>query len=415
VSRPDSEALARLASVWAAGLSGAIRSSFIGGRAVLLRGEPRDDVDCRWIESACRAGPIEFTPASDFGQPPGASLMDLLWGLADERANPAMLQRARHGILVDGMASRALPRLPLTAPTRAVLAARQVDLDLEQLLASTGVDRAEVWRQLAQLVGLGALKLRIPPGAKPYPDEPAPRPAPRVRKPRSRPPRQTPRPTPKKPPRRKPPPDNARVLTRLRSEWRVIESASDHVVLGISPSMDDETVATACRRMARRYRRLANEDALEPEARQLASQIHARIVEAVKRVRKGAVRSVSGDPFDAGQTAISAGDWSRALKCFALARKASEDPANLAWFGWAMYNDPSRPAESRRRKGRDHMELAESMSATRPDASFLLARADVFEGDLVRAWTRLDKLTEAFPEHTEARQLLVQVQKDIRS
>lgn len=413
MSRPDSEALARLASVWAAGLSGTIRSSFIGGRAVLLRGEPRDDVDCRWIESACRAGPIEFTPASDFGQPPGASMMDLLWSLADERANPAMLQRARHGILVDGVASRALPRLPLSAPTRAVLAARRVDQDLEQLLASTGVDRSEVWRQLARLVGLGALKLRIPPDAKAYPDEPAPRPAVRTRKPRTRPPRQAPRPAPRKP--RRPPPDNARVLTRLQKEWRVIENASDHVVLGISPSMDDETMATACRRMARRYRRLAKEEALEPEARELASRIHARVVTAVKRVRKGAVQSVHGDPFERGVAAASAGDWPQALRCFALARKASDEPANLAWFGWAMYNDPSRPAESRRQKGRDHMELAESMSATRPDASFLLARADVFEGDLVRAWNRLDKLTEAFPEHAEARQLLVQVQKDIRS
>ncbi len=78
-----------------------------------------------------------------------------------------------------------------------------------------------------------------------------------------------------------------------------------------------------------------------------------------------------------------------------------------------MYNDPSRPVETRRAKGREHMDLADNIS-TNSDAAFLLARADIVEGELVRAWNRLELLVNARPDYVEARHLLTQVQKDVR-
>jgi tetratricopeptide (TPR) repeat protein len=204
------------------------------------------------------------------------------------------------------------------------------------------------------------------------------------------------------------------VLARLQREWQLLEDATDHVVLGISPGMSEEVVRQACQRMSRRYKRLAAQSELEPEARELARQIHQRVRTAIERVRAGTTKTEIPNPFEQGQAAIRAGKWEIALKYFVLARKQDDDPRNLAWFGWAMYNDLSRPKDRRQDKGREHMELAESMSVNSPDAAFLLARADLQEGQLMQAATRLNRLIRQFPEHDGARQLLVQVQKDIQ-
>ena len=414
MSRPDSDALSRLAVVWAAGGSGAVRSEFIEGRAVLLRGEPRDDVDLRWLERACRAGPLHFQPASDFGQTQASSMQRLLLGLASELANPAVVRRCRHALLVDGPAARALHHLNIPPEVTRLLSVRSEGVDLEGLLQRSGVDPAAIWQDLAVLISLGVLKLRIVPGAQPYPETAQAPPRRGPPKKRTRPDRQRPAPTTNRQRKRKPP-DSARVLARLEREWRLLEDATDHVVLGISPDMTDEVVRKACRRMSRRYAKLAAQTELEPEARELARRIHERVRVAIERIRTGQTMTAAPAPFERGQEAIRQGDWEVALKCFALARKQDDDPRNLAWFGWAMYNDPSRPEGRRQDKGREHMKLAESMSVNSPDATFLLARADVHEEHLESARTRLDRLTRQFPDHAGARQLMAQVQKDMQT
>ena len=423
--RPDGESLARVAQVWASEQTGAFRSHTLSGRAIVVQGEPRDGQARVWLDKAIREGPVQFTPVTTFGHTPHLTIAGMLWGLACELASTSSLQRNRHGLLVDGVAARGMMRLPLSEPVRKLLEIRSdPSEDLENLLRRSEVDREAVWFELAALITLGALKLRFPAAAKPYAETPSPAPAGRAP---SKPP---PPPTPLPPPPPPPPPTEssspgrekiadgelekqAMIQKRLQREWAVIEEANDHVVLGITPQMNEETRASACNRMEQRYRKLAEDEGLNDLSRELAQNILARVQVAIERVEQGKASSFVGDPFEQGKVAAAQGDWETALKLFALARSKSDNPVYRAWFGWALYNDPSRPVETRRAKGREHMDLADNIS-TNSDAAFLLARADIVEGELVRAWNRLELLVNARPDYVEARHLLTQVQKDVR-
>ena len=87
---------------------------------------------------------------------------------------------------------------------------------------------------------------------------------------------------------------------------------------------------------------------------------------------------------------------------------------NVAWLAWAVFNDPSFPAEKRAKKAQDLMILAESLTSGNPTIIKLAAHLDYATGDLVRAWNRLDLLATRNPDDAEVRELLVKVQQDIK-
>jgi len=420
-----------VAQIWAQGLTGVFRSRTVSGRAVVVKGEPRDGQDRNWLDDAIRRGPVQFTPATAFSSSSRLSIADTLWGLACELGSTGTLQLSRHGVLIDGLAAPGIMRLPLSTPVRTLLESRtDASEDLEGLLQRSQVDRDAVWFELAALIALGALKLRFPAGSKPYdvlrPDSEPHRPSPKP--PPTPPPPPPPPPQPSKPaaemaaPPSPPGSENAaladedeqdKVLKRLEREWAVIEDANDHVVLGITPQMDEETLASACQRMEQRYRKLAEDESLSEPSRELAQRILDRVEVAIERVQQGEASGFAGDPFEQGKAAAAQREWDTALKLFALARSQSDNPLYRAWFGWAMYNDPSRPVETRRTKGREHMDLADNIVAN-SEAALLLAQADVMEGELVHAWNRLERLVKEQPQNAAARQMLIQVQKDVR-
>ena len=78
-----------------------------------------------------------------------------------------------------------------------------------------------------------------------------------------------------------------------------------------------------------------------------------------------------------------------------------------------MHNDPTLPVAKRKVKARDLMDLAETLGVT-PEVALLAAWLDHAQGDLVRAWQRLEALVNRDPSNAEASRWLVRVQKEIK-
>jgi hypothetical protein len=303
--------------------------------------------------------------------------------------------------LVERPGARGIGRLPLADDTRAVLAQENSPRHtLADLVASAKADPIVVASDISVLVVLGLHKLRraASGGARPATRT--------VVKPTAR--------------------DSGfnarqgdRAVQRLKREWANIEHADDYTVVGVSRQMPEEVVQRACERMLGRYSRLAEDDRLPTEARELAGRIHTRVSDAVIRLRQGRgtrhVRVSNSEPLAAGLSFVDQGDWTRAVKCFNMARhKNPNSAAAVAWLAWAVFNDPTLPHVKRRKKAGDLMGLAETLDFGSGVVTFLAARLDYAEGDLVRAWNRLDGLVTRDPDNREAREWLVRVQKEIK-
>lgn len=129
------------------------------------------------------------------------------------------------------------------------------------------------------------------------------------------------------------------------------------------------------------------------------------------RAVSGIELAVQADPLGEGRKRLNVGDFANAVKCFALARKRAETAQNIALLGWALYNDPTRLRRRRTQKGLELLTLAESMGGFAGEVQLLRARVELLEGDLVRAWNRLDRLHSLDPADEQARELLAQVRR----
>ena len=78
-----------------------------------------------------------------------------------------------------------------------------------------------------------------------------------------------------------------------------------------------------------------------------------------------------------------------------------------------MTNDPTLPPTKRKVKARGLMDLAETLGSN-AEVILLAAWLDHSEGDLVRAWHRLDALVTRDPDNAEASRWLVRIQKEIK-
>ena len=191
-------------------------------------------------------------------------------------------------------------------------------------------------------------------------------------------------------------------------------------VLGLPQRLSAEETEEHMERVIRRYAALAAAHDTGQPARGLAKRLSHTMEEAAGRIRSGRARTAVSvvDPKTAladGKLQLQRGEFTLAARYFAVARNHdAHNAANLAWLGWAMFNDPSRELPVRRQKGRRLMEEAEGLGGAGGDAIFLQARADVVEGELVRAWTRLEELVRAWPEHEAGAALLEQVKRDVR-
>lgn len=345
----------------------------------------------------CYVGGAEFEPM-DVLAGAGVELSTDLWACALAAANPAALANALDAAWVQRSSATAAARLPLSMTTRRVLAQPNSPRhSLLDLIASADVSVSKVDRELSALVAIGFFRMRRAANRGP-------------KRPRSVPLRdRTPART----------ASDAMMLRRLERDWALVRDADDWTVIGASPTMAADTVQRACERMTTRYARAENDPNASPEARALAHRIGRRVDEAVENIRGGSAMTqaearVRKDPMGEGRRQVSAGNWTLAVRCFAMARKLAENASNVAWLGWATYNDPTKPEARRKSRGLEMLALAESMGGHASEVQLLRARADNAEGDLVRAWNRLERLVENDPSDAEAAALLADVRAHIQ-
>ena len=409
-ARADAESLAVVAKAWGRKRSGVLRSVYLPGRASLIGGEPSDDFALAYAVEGIYVGGVGFNPAEPLGHGrPTARLAPHLWTAAGTLPTPELGQRQLAATLVDGASIGGLGLLPVGAETRKLLAIRHDPRDsLARLLRMGSIELDEVRDELGRLLLLGVVRLRAAAGGgqQPRRPRPPPRPAPQPERVVARARRA----------RAVSPAKLEKLRVRLQRELEVISNADDWTVVGASASMGSEAVERACERMTRRYARLMGDQRLPEDIQDLAQAIHARVVLAVQRIQDGrpsAVTQAFGDPLEEGKRFLNQGQFENAEKCFTLAKQQTGSPVATAWLGWAIYNDTGRPEVGRRAKGREMLELAESMSEFAPDPMYLLARVEFLEGELLRSWNRLEKLMKVAPDHVDGRALLLEVRTEI--
>lgn len=390
--RPDLASLRLLARAWVKGDSGIFSSPVVESSARLLEGKP---VDRGSLQAAIR---IVYVGEASFEQVEvlanaSTDLAPDLWACAMAAANPEALRDALDAAWVQRSSAVAAVRLPLAMTTRRVLAQpNSPRLTLLDLIASADVPVATVAAELSALVAIGFFRLR--------------RAANRGRhRPRSVPLR-------KRTPRT--PASEAMALRRLQRDWDLVRGADDWTVIGANPTMDPAIIERACLRMLSRYDKAARDTRSSAESRELASRIRRRVNIAVTNIKSGkamthAEARLRQHPMGEGRRRAAAREWTLAARCFAMARKQSENAQNIAWLGWATYNDAARREGPRKVRALELLALAESMGGHASEVQLLRARADAAEGDLVRSWNRLERLLEQDPSDEDASELLAEV------
>lgn len=400
----DAETLQAVARAWAARQSGFLRTAT--ERVVLLSGEPRDEVDLKNLVRILYNGGATLRPADSFGNRPPATLAPHLWHAAGTLAEAHRLDEgALDATLVDGPTIVGVGRLPISNELRRLLAFRDDPrATLRRLLAEAATSLDAVADDLARVLALGALRLRRPKGggARPRP----------ARRRRSRETSDAPRAQTASLGHRK----IEQVRARLERELGLITDADDWTVVGVSPGMSQAAIERACERMTHRYARMMDDERLPPPVRDLAQEIHARVLLSVGRISEGrAEASVASiqDPLEHGKKLLDEGRHELAAKCFAKARQDTGSSVATAWLGWALYSGARHDDEVAKTKGRELVELATNTSDFLADPAYLMARIDFQEGNLVRSWNWLEKAMKIEPDHKAGGALLIQVRAEI--
>lgn len=413
---PTTSVLRHVAELWNGQQTGIFRCAW--GKAQLIAGEPREDEDLSVLMRALyQGGHTEFRGAESFASAPPPRLGAVLWECARRVARAQDLRPATE--LEPSPGVKRPQDLPLDPKALSLLRGHaDTALMLRSLVGLPKVQRRVVLADLAILVAMGLVRPKLPrspeaaapalPASFSIP-EPAPEPAPEAPRPKRR------KPEPERPTRI----GGSKQLELLTREVELTDDADDYTVLGIARSTDGAGVERAVERLLNRYGEVLDDASVGREARELARTLLKRVRDAAERVRAGSARTRTDGvnaltAFDDGCAALERGRVGDALRYLAIARQREPfNPRVTAWLGAAVMRDSNRDPSSRRKKGLALIEEASSLGCT--DADLLLARIDIEDGDLVRAWARLDAAVSRDPSHAEARALLIQVQKDVKS
>ena len=165
----------------------------------------------------------------------------------------------------------------------------------------------------------------------------------------------------------------------------------------------------------------------------MAREIASRVEEAAQRIQDRAERMAARPPpppdpileadehaadpatyadqlFLQGQAALASGDAISAIRALREARNEQLDSArNMAWLGWALYQETSRPLPERRKAALELLELADQFDPEYTDGQFFLAAVEAEARMYQRAAARLRRVLRARPEHMLARRLYDEV------
>ncbi len=235
--------------------------------------------------------------------------------------------------------------------------------------------------------------------------------------------------------------DAMMTLRRLRRETAQLEQADDWTVLGIPRTRDLDRIREARERMVARYESIATNDGYSDEihgmARAIARRVEKSAVALANRVSRAleaaaaapaAELSDEPDPYAAnpedfadglflkGQAALAAGDVGSAINFLRQARNEQLDSArNMAWLGWAFYQDQDRPAVDRRAQAMELLELADQFDPDFLDGQFFLATVEHDSKLNKRAAARLRRLLKLRNDHLGARRLYERVRAALAS
>ena len=360
-----------------------------GTRAALVDGEPKDRVHLeRLMGFIYMDEALSFKNADSPLKRPKPVLGTHLLKAAGRVARPERVRNAKGAMLIPGPNVGILTKLPVSDVLREIITGAS-RVPVEDAL---GRD-ADLAEDIAVLLVMKVLRL-----AKPSKRERMPRAERNTRVDATR---------------------AALLLRRLEREWATVQEADDYTVLGVSADTPGADVGPAAQRMEARYQAIADDLSAHPKARKLAQRIYQKVAAASERMAKGT--ATGGEPdelpdektaFAEGVKELDGGDYTRAVKWFALARKySSNDADNVGHLGWAVYNDPERPKSKRRSKGRELLELSDFINPHAESPQFLLARVELDEGEPSRAKARLERLLSIEPDYKPAQKLLAKMLK----
>jgi CheY-like chemotaxis protein len=228
-------------------------------------------------------------------------------------------------------------------------------------------------------------------------------------------------------------------LRRLRKETRHLQVADDWTVLSIPRCRDLDRIEIARQRMAVRYANIAKNDGYSEEIHEMARAIGQRVEQAAATLSARIARALKAaavpppsvedeepdeyalDPqnfvdqiFQRGQTALAAGDVHSAIRYLRQARNEDLGSArNMAWLGWAQYQDSSRSRSERRDAAMELLELADQFDSGLLDGQFFLATVESDCSLHERAAARLRRLLKTRKSHLGARRLYEHVQASL--
>lgn len=394
--KPVPESMRAVALAWAEGRSGYLR--FARDRVQLIHGEPADERQLQDLVFALyEADTPRFIDATVPGKPVPPALPYELWTAAKRLVDRGDLKGKARGRLVPGPVFSRLAAFPMCSQTRRLLTrADQRKVRLGDTVRFEREVRMQVLDEVCALIVLDVVRLQAP-VARPA------RPA-RTRAPVAQVEVKV----------------DAATARRILREVEQLADADDWTVLGCSPSMPKERVVQAAERMLARYTAYASHPRLAGEAQDAARRIVARVDRALTNVQRGKASRTGSTltpaiAFPEGKAQVEQGEFANAVKCFAVAHQAEPMSAkNMAWLGFALYFDETRPITSRQGKGRRFLDKALQMGTCPGDANYLMAKVLYADGELVRAWNHLDAALRAEPTHRAARELHTTIQREIR-
>lgn len=343
------------------------------------------------------AAEVRFEPHDHEGLPDTLSVARAIWHAAVKEADPTFTDAVLHRVLRRTDQARLADQLPLSEPVRTLLNAPANRL-VSRHLKNLEIAPYDVGRELAALVRMGLIRFQ-----RVHKVERTPAAGEVVQ--------------PRKPQRSRA--ENVEymlLLRRLRREAAALDEASDWTILGIPPGSPPEQIRAAGERMIKRYGGLSHSIKQPEEVRQLAARILARVEKAVEGLAYAP--AAGGDPveeeaFRLGRVAMDEGRVADAVRHFAAARARTPDsPRNLAWLGWAVFWDESRPADIRKAEALELLQVAAQFDeGEAPEPAYFLAHLEADRGDIGMAEARLSRMLRQHPDHQRGKRLFLQVRR----
>ncbi len=222
------------------------------------------------------------------------------------------------------------------------------------------------------------------------------------------------------------------LIQRLQKDLDRLSAFDDWTLLGLSPGMDVETIERGCARMATRYHGISQDMGASDEVREAAGLLDQLVARAIQRVSDGRARTTEGrkvlvspdqaklEPTQVLEQArghIEQEEWGPAVKMLNWVRqKRPSDSIVQGLLGWAVFNDPDKDEDKRRKVGGEMIEMAVSLAPEVEELHVLMARVDMVLGREQEALERAMTIAKRGGEQADnARALLREIRGPRRS